>query len=177
MTLTPKPTADASRDPNNPDSTSRNESDHPYKSQEAEIRDMFIAILESYGIPPSTFPHTHGSQKTPDQTVIHERHVAFGGLQHNGQTRYVGPDSGQANSEQRHVMYRDCVQFGPGDQHNGDIVYHAGGYGKTSTTTTYDSMICGSTKISDNLPDGNSEIKGTQHNGPIIRSGKKQDFE
>ncbi|KAJ0138320.1 hypothetical protein HZ326_18750 [Fusarium oxysporum f. sp. albedinis] len=116
-------------------------------------------------------------KQTPDQTVIHERHVAFGGLQHNGQIRYVGPDSGQANSEQRHVMYRDCVQFGPGDQHNGDIVYHAGGYGKTSTTTTYDSMICGSTKISDNLPDGNSEITGTQHNGPIIRSGKKQDFE
>ncbi|KAK2667809.1 hypothetical protein RAB80_017000 [Fusarium oxysporum f. sp. vasinfectum] len=175
MTLTRKPTADSARDPNNPGSTSRNESDHPYKSQEAEIHAIVSAMLESNGISPSIFAYTHGSQKTPDQAVIHEDHVAVGGLQVNGQIRRVRPGSDLANYQGQHVIYRRCVQYGPGDQVNGDIVYYDGGDAEISTSTAYDSMICGSTKLKDNLPDGNTEIKGTQQNGPIIKSRKNQD--
>ncbi|KAH7186438.1 hypothetical protein DER44DRAFT_802757 [Fusarium oxysporum] len=171
MTITPKPAADSVRDPHNPGSTSRNESDHPYKISEADIRAIRNRFLESNGIFPSIFDDIYGSQETPDQTVIHEGHVAFGGLQHNGQILQSRPDIGQANSQQRRVViYKGCVQFGPGDQLNGDFVIFKGGNAESSTSTTYDSMACGSTKLKDNLPDGNREIKGTQHNGPIIRS-------
>ncbi|EXK25762.1 hypothetical protein FOMG_17611 [Fusarium oxysporum f. sp. melonis 26406] len=175
MTLTPKLTADSVRDHNNPGSTSRNESDHPYKSPEADIRAIRDKFLESNGLSPSIFAYTHGSQKTPDQAVIHEDHVAIGGLQVNGQILQGRPGSDLANYQGQPAIYRRCVQFGPGDQVNGDIVYYHGGNAEISTSTTYDSMICGSTRISDNLPDGNTEIKGTQHNGPIIKSRKNQD--